>query len=566
MIRLFPILSSVLVLAMTAGGYAAEKLNVLFIAADDLKPTIGCYGDAAARTPNIVRLAARGMVFDRAYCMEAVCAPSRNAALTGLRPEVLRIYDLGTNFRRSVPDVVTLPQWFKQSGWKAEGVGKIYHVGHGNHEDPASWSVPHWQAKTVDYALPENRAKGLTREEALFGNNSVKVAELPKGAPFESADVPDDTYGDGKIATETIARLRAAKANAGQPFFLAVGFLKPHLPFCAPRKYWDMYDPAKLPMPDRDTPPDGAPKFAPTTWGELRAYSDIPDVGPVDAVKARKLIHGYYAATSYMDAQLGRVLDELDALGLTGKTVIVLWGDHGWHLGDHGMWSKHTNYEQATRAPLIFAAPGRRGGQHTASLAEFVDLYPTLCDLAGAGRPTHLQGKSLVPVLDDPKASVQDAVFQVFPRGSRETGPMLGQAVRTARWRYVEWQKTDGTAAARELYDMRDDPGETVNLANKPEQKAAVEELSAIVKARLSERPPEGLKLTDPSKTLDVQDRAALFERKDTNHDGKLTREEFMANQPDPEQAAKRWEKFDVNKDGVLSREEFINMGETKKP
>ena len=564
--RIVFILSAVLAMSIATGAYAAEKLNVLFIAVDDLKPTLGCYGDAAARTPNIDRLAAHGMVFDRAYCMQAVCAPSRNAVLTGLRPQVLRIYDLGTNFRRSVPEVVTLPQWFKQNGWKAEAMGKIYHVGHGNHEDPASWSVPHWSAKTIGYALPENKAKGLTREEALFGNNAVKVGDLPRGAPFESADVPDNTYGDGKIADEAIVRLRAAKATPGQPFFMALGFLKPHLPFCAPKKYWDMYDPAKLPMPERDTPPDGAPKFAPTTWGELRQYSDIPDVGPLDAAKTRKLIHGYYAATSYMDAQFGRVLDELDALGLTQNTVIVLWGDHGWHLGDHGMWCKHTDYEQATHAPLIFAAPGRKGGQHTASLVEFVDIYPTLCDLAGAAKPGHLQGTSLVPVLDDPKATVKTATFQVYPRGSRETGPMLGQAVRTDRWRYIEWQKTDGSVAARELYDMRDDPGETVNLADKAEQKAVVAEHEAMLKARLSERPPEGLKVVDASKVPAAQDRAALFERKDTNHDGKLTYEEFMANQPDPEQAKKRFEKFDVNKDGVLARDEFINMGETKKP
>ncbi|MGA2501602.1 MAG: sulfatase-like hydrolase/transferase [Tepidisphaeraceae bacterium] len=565
MARINLILSAVLVVVIAAGSYAAEKLNILFVVVDDLKPTIGCYGDAVARTPNLDRLGARGMVFDRAYCLQAVCAPSRNATLTGLRPEVLRIYDLGTNFRRRVPDVVTLPQWFKQNGWKAEGIGKIYHVGHGNHEDPASWTVPHWPAKTIDYVLPENRAKGLTREEALFGNSSTRVADLPRGAPFECADVPDNAYGDGKIADEAVARLRAARANAGQPFFIAVGFLKPHLPFCAPRKYWDMYDPAKLPMPDRDTPPDGAPKFAPTTWGELRQYSDIPDVGPVNPAKARQLIHGYYAATSYMDAQFGRVLDELDALGLSKNTVIVLWGDNGWHLGDHGMWSKHTNYEQATRVPLIFSAPGHRGGQHTASLVELTDIYPTLCDLAGAAKPAHLQGTSLVPVLDDAKVSPRAAAFQVFPRGTRETGPMLGQAVRTERWRYIEWRKADSSAAARELYDMQNDPGETVNLADTQEQKAAVAELEAMLNARLSERPPEGLKMVDPAKAQAAQARAALFDHKDTNHDGILTREEFMAGQPDPEQAAKRFEKFDVNKDGVLSREEFINMGATGK-
>jgi iduronate 2-sulfatase len=244
-------------LACVAGDRvsAAEKLNVLFIAVDDLKPTIGAYGDTLARTPNIDRLAARGTLFERAYCMQAVCSPSRNAMLTGLRPQTLRIFDLGTNFRNSVPDVVTLPQHFKQHGWKAEAMGKLFHVGHGNHEDPVSWSVPHWQAKSIGYVLDENKAK-LTREEARFENKNLdNVANLPRGAPFESADVPDNTYADGKLADEAVARLKAAKQNADQPFFIAVGFLKPHLPFCAPKKYWDMHDPAKLPQPARTTPP-----------------------------------------------------------------------------------------------------------------------------------------------------------------------------------------------------------------------------------------------------------------------------------------------------------------------
>ncbi len=559
---IFPLAFSMTLFAF--GGVAAERLNVLFIPVDDLKPTISCYGDSVAKTPNLDRLAARGTVFERAYCMQAVCAPSRNAVMTGLRPQVLQIYDLGTNFRRRVPEVVTLSQWFIQHGWKAEAMGKIYHVGHGNHEDAASWSVPHWQAKSIGYALPENRARGVTREEALFENKGGKVSDLPRGAPYESADVPDNAYGDGKIADEAILRLRAARANPSQPFFMAIGFLKPHLPFCAPRKYWDMYDPAKLPMPERDTPPEGAPGFAPTSWGELRQYTDIPETGPLTPAKARMLIHGYYAATSYMDAQLGRVLDELEALGLADKTVIVLWGDHGWHLGDHGMWCKHTNYEQATRAPLIICAPGRKGGQRTAALVEFIDLYPTICDLVGLEKPAHLQGTSLTPLLDDPRSSVKTAAFHVFPRSNREHGPMLGQAVRTERWRYIEWQKADGGVAARELYDMRDDPGETVNLAGKSQHSAAVNELSALLKTQLAKPAPVGLKITSINSAQAkpaAQDRVALFQKKDVNGDGRLTREEFLANQADPAEAPKRFERFDANKDGVLSREEFVNQG-----
>ncbi|MEQ1859244.1 MAG: sulfatase [Chthoniobacteraceae bacterium] len=486
--------SALIIAALSACALAAEpKPNVLFIAVDDLKPTIGCYGDALAKTPHLDRLAARGTVFERAYCMQAVCAPSRNAVLTGLRPETLRITDLGTNFRKRAPDVTTLPQWFKQHGYASHGLGKIFHVGHGNHEDPASWSVPHFQAKSIGYARKENNAQ-LTREEALFANKGKEAWKLPKGAAYENADVADDAYGDGKIANEAVARLRGFK-KSGEAFFLAVGFLKPHLPFCAPKKYWDMHDPAKFALAARSTPPDGAPAWAPSSWGELRAYSDIPETGPIDDAKARTLIHGYYAATSYMDAQLGRVLDELDTLGLAKNTIIVLWGDHGWHLGDHGMWCKHSNYEQATRAPLILAAPGKAGGQKTRALAEFVDIYPTLCELAGIEKPAHLQGDSLVPWLTAPGRATKTAAHQVYPRGSKETGPLLGHAVRTDRWRYVEWRKKDDSIAARELYDLRDDPTETVNLAGKPEHEADVREHSALVQRRLSAPAPAGLKL-----------------------------------------------------------------------
>lgn len=537
------------------------KPNVLFVAVDDLKPTIGCYGDKLAKTPNIDRIAAMGTLFERAYCMQAVCAPSRNALLTGLRPEVLKIYDLGTNFRKRAPDVETLPQWFKQNGYVSHGVGKIFHVGHGNHEDPASWSVPHFQAKTVGYALPENAAK-MTREQALFENAGGDIAKLPRGAAYESADVPDETYADGQIANESIKRLREFK-QSGTPFFLAVGFLRPHLPFCSPKKYWDLYDPAAFPLAERKTAPDGAPEFAPQSSGELRQYAGIPDKGPMPDDIQRKLIHGYYAATSYMDAQLGKVLDELEKLGLAENTIVIVWGDHGWHLGDHGMWCKHTNYEQATNAPLVISAPGKRTSQRTRTLVEFVDIYPTLCDLAGLPKPSHLQGESLVKVMDAPSTK-RAAVFQVYPRGSKETGPMLGHAVRTDRWRYVEWQKADGSVAARELYDLKDDPQETVNVADKADTADVVKEHSALLKERLEKPAPRGLKLLDmeASKAAAKKvDREALFAKKDKDGDGKLAREEFLADQPDPQEAPKRFPKFDTDGDGILTREEFVAAG-----
>lgn len=561
-LRPIPLILTLLI-AAAASALSAEKPNVLFIAVDDLKPTLGCYGDKLAKTPNVDRLAARGTVFEHAYCAQAVCAPSRNALLTGLHQQTLKIYDLGTNFRRRAPEVKTLPQWFKEHGYASHGVGKIFHVGHGNHEDAASWSVPHFQGKTVGYARTENAV--LSREEALFENKGG-AGKLPKGVPYESADVADDTYADGVIAKEAITRLRGFK-QSGESFFLAVGFLRPHLPFCAPKKYWDMHDPAAFELPKLTTPPAGAPPYAPTDWGELRNYRDTPERGPISPELARTLIHGYYAATSYMDAQLGRVLDELETLGLAENTIVVFWGDHGWHLGDHGMWCKHSNYEQATHAPLIIAAPGKKFEKRFPSLAEFTDIYPTLCDLAGLEKPSHVQGESLKTRMGNPTAHGKIAAFQVYPRGSKD-GPLLGQAARTNEWRYVEWQKRDGTVVGRELYDMVKDPGETVNLADKPENAEIVAKHSALVRERLATPVPAGLKLVDPEKqpaTKPVVNREELFASKDKNNDGKLTREEFLANQPDPDKAPERFTRFDADKDGVLSKEEFVTQGKGAK-
>ena len=460
-------------LVWVGGATAAEtaKPNVLFICVDDLKPVLGCYGDKHAITPNVDRLARRGVLFERAYCNQAVCAPSRNALMTGLRPQTVGIYDLSTHFRVATPDAITLAQHFQKQGYRTEAMGKIFHVGHGNREDAASWSVPHVQAKTVDYALKENQ--GPSREAALF-NNKMAFG-LPKGAATESADVPDTTFGDGQIAEEAIRRLRSAKGT-GTPFFIAVGFLRPHLPFVAPKKYWDLYDPAKLPQPERQTAPDGAPGYAPQFGGELRQYAGIPDKGPIDAATARHLIHGYYASVSYMDAQLGRVLDALDEAGLSDSTIITLWGDHGWHLGDHGMWCKHTNYEEAARIPFIVAVPKGPAGAKSNAFIESVDIFPTMAELAGLPAPAGIDGKSFAKVVADPAAKFRDHIVHVYPRGQR-----LGRAIRTDRYRMVEWKKPGAPAdtAEFELYDYEADPDETRNLAKAEPQVLA--ELRAIL-------------------------------------------------------------------------------------
>jgi len=539
--------------------FAAAKPNVLLICVDDLKPLLGCYGDTIVKSPNIDRLAKRGVLFEKAFCNQAVCSPSRNALMSGLRSQTLGIYDLATNFRKGAPEAVTLTQHFMANGYRAEGLGKIFHVGHGNVNDVASWSVPHFSPKTISYALKENNPPESTREQALFENKLKEPWKLPRGAPTEAADVPDNRYGDGMIADEALKRLGAAKAKPEEPFFLAVGFLKPHLPFVAPKKYWDMYDPSAFKLPELQKAPEGAPEFAPSSWGELRQYKDMPDKGPVTKEQAIHLIHGYHAATSYMDAQLGKVLDALDANGFAENTIIVLWGDHGWHLGDHGMWCKHTNYEQAARIPLIVAAPGIAGGQRTQALVETVDIYPTLAELASLPAPAKLDGLSFVSLLKNPAASVRDHAIHVYPRSG-----VLGRAIRTQRHRLIEWKKPGEApeTAILELYDYEADPTETKNLAaSQPEVVAELRKLLAKhpeARPQISNKPEP--KKPDTKKSS-KQDRGAAFDKRDTNKDGQLTKEEFLVNQPDPDEAPKRFPIFDKDGNGTLSREEYIKGG-----
>lgn len=482
--------------AGSAGQVPPGRPNVLLICVDDLKPILGCYGDPRAKTPNMDRLAARGIRFELAFCNQAVCAPSRNNLLLGSRSTSLGIYGLSENFRRAVPDAVTMPQYFMKHGYRTEAVGKIFHTGHGNHDDPASWSVPSVIEKVVEYLDPKNSGGGrLTREEAYFTNQQLhRIGSLPRGAAWEKLDVPDDAYADGRIAEEGIGRLRAAKERRereGTPFFLALGFVKPHLPFTAPQKYWDLYDPQAFQLAAWQEPPRGAPPVAGKRGGEILNYEPLSMENLRTEEMQRTLIHGYYAATSFCDAQLGRVLDELDRLGLADSTIIVFWGDNGYHLGDHGIWTKHTNYEQAARVPLMIVAPGvTRPGSVTRQVAENVDLFPTLAELAGLPPPSGPQpidGLSLVPVLRDPDARVDDHAYHCYPRGQ-----VMGRAIRTERYRLVEWKKIGAaaTSAEYELYDYQTDPEERENLVNKLPQVAA--ELKQILARYEEAQPPIG--------------------------------------------------------------------------
>ena len=464
---------------VTALGFAAvqaaQKPNVLLILVDDLKPAMGCYGDNAAITPNMDALARRGMRFDMAYCNQAVCAPSRFTLMLGAHSTSTGLYGLGSHLRKAWPGAVTMPQHFAKHGYRTESLGKVFHIGHGNQGDPESFSVPHFHDKVIEYLDPESTDGGkLTREEALFTNQKLgQIRSLPRGAAYESPVVNDTDYADGRVADETVKRLKAAKQRLGKdgtPFFITAGFVRPHLPFSAPKKYWDMHAPAKLPMPVNKAFPKDAPKVALKRGGEIAAFKPVPPNGEIDEELTRKLIHGYYASTSYVDAQIGKVTSALEQLGLAKETIVVLWGDHGWHLGDLSIWTKHTNFEQANRIPIIVIAPGlAKPGSATGQLAETVDLYPTLAELAGLPAPSGPQpidGVSLVPVLKNPNARVRDHAFHAYPRGKK-----LGRAIRTQRYRLVEWRNhSDPNAGVDyELYDYKADPWETQNqYADRP--------------------------------------------------------------------------------------------------
>lgn len=463
----------------------AARPNVLFIAVDDLRPELACYGETWIKSPHIDRLASRGMIFERAYCQQAICMASRASLMSGYRPDVGKIHDNGPLFE-AVPDALTLNQHFLDNGYETLCMGKIYH--HASDYKPG-WSKPAFKP-AGDWVgrgyLDEDSARIATEYDRSHPNEKRQGM----GPAYEAPDVADDAYPDGLIAAHAVAELqRLAKLPPGErkPFFMAVGFMKPHLPFNAPKKYWDLYDPARIELAEHRSVPKGAPRPALTGWNELRGYHGMPKSGPMPDEEARRLIHGYAACVSYTDAMIGRVLGELKRLGMEDNTVVVLWGDHGWKLGDLGMWCKHTNYELDTRVPLIVSAPGMKApGGRTRALTEFVDIYPTLCELAGLELPGHLQGTSFKPLLDDPGKSWKRAAFSMFPRGK-----VLGWSMRTDRHRYTEWRDSKtGKVRERELYDHSQDPHELNNLAPDKEMADLIQQLSAQLTAgHLEARP-----------------------------------------------------------------------------
>lgn len=452
-------------------GQTTPRYNVLFIAVDDLRPQLNSYGKSGIISPHIDRLASQSLLFDRAYVQQAVCAPSRNGIMTGLRPDAIGIYDLSTFFRDSVPQVVTLSQHFKNNGYQAESMGKIYHRGHGNHDDSLSWSRDSWfpHSSQLD-------AQPITRGDTTGLEGSYPRIDGKK-LPYYATGVPEDNLADNRTLNHALERLEALQDTS---FFMAVGFVKPHLPFVVPKRYWDRYDPATIGIPPR-TPPRGSPEYALTNFGELRKYHGIPAEGYLSDEQSVNLIHGYYAAVTYIDDLVGRLLDKLDELSLSDNTIVVLWGDHGWKLGEYGSWCKHTNYEYDTRIPLLLKVPGVTAGSRSNALVESVDVYPTLCELAGLDKPAHLQGSSMVPLIEDPDQSIKNTAWSQYPR-KRNNISLMGYAMRTGRYRYVRWVERNqpGNIIDRELYDHAEDPDETINLAASPDNQALVAKMDSI--------------------------------------------------------------------------------------
>lgn len=454
---------------LAAAGEGPDRLNVLFIGADDLRCELACYGRSHIHSQNIDRLAHEGVLFQRAYVQQAVCAASRASFLTGCRPDTTTVdYPYNDYFREEfLREHPTLHTYFHQRGYYARCLGKIHH---GWVDDLARLSEPYFSGGKTGgggwrgYVLPAN----------------IEKAEQGSPPPTEMADVADTGYRDGRVAEETVATLRRA-AEQDKPFFLSVGFYKPHLPFAAPKRYWDLYDRDKIDLSPNPYIPDGAPPYAPASF-ELPSYEGqlCKDGAPVAPDTARLLRHAYYACVSFIDAQIGKVLDELERLGLRDNTVVMLWGDHGWHLGDNGCWGKHTNYERATHAPMIVSAPGfDNAGAVCDALVEYVDIFPTLTELSGLETPGYCEGLSMVPLLREPNREWKDAAFSQYPRGNME-----GYAIRTDRYRYVEWRKkSDSALITRELYDHHIDGIESTSIAGRPENEALVAELAKRLRA-----------------------------------------------------------------------------------
>ena len=503
---------------------AQGQYNVLFIVVDDLRPLLGCYGHPEVHTPNINRLAERGTVFNRAYCQYPLCSPSRTAMLTGLRVETTGVLNNSRDFRKNLPDAITLPQHFKTHGYHTQSVGRIAHLPQ-LQDDENSWSVASWRPLWMPF-------------------------DIETTPSWQALDVDDDDLRDGKTARRAVRVLNQIK---DKQFFLAVGFYKPHLPFKAPRKYFELYDTQDFDLPASSVPPKDAPGSALTNWSAIRAYQDLPSgTTPLSDAKTLELIRAYAAATSYTDAQIGRVLAQLDTLGLTENTVIVFCGDHGYHLGEHGIWGKQTLFEVSLRSPLIVSVPHKQSSE-TEALAELVDIYPTVCDACHLPIPTELEGSSMMPVIEQPDRPWKTAVFSQF--GGSAHG---GISIRTQRYRYTEWGKNGSRGI--ELYDYEVDPDETVNIATQPENAELVTHLSERLHAGWRAALPDIRQQVPVPQTLPW----------DINNDGIVDIRDLVLVSNSFGEDIPAYPKVDVNKDGKVNILDLllvaVHFGESSTP
>ena len=460
-----------------------ERPNVLFIAVDDMRSELGCYGTEHVLSPNIDRLAQSGVLFQRAYCQQAVCNPSRVSLMTGLRPDTTRVWDLVTDFRKNLPNAITIPQHFRANGYQAVAFGKIFH---NTFPDNVSWDEPTHQAQNVARYSPANQQRlAQFKQELKATGRPADLIDRLRGPATEVQEQPDEMNFDGRQTLDAIDKLKEL-AQQPKPFFLAVGYIRPHLPWITPKKYWDLYQRERIPLADNPFLPEAMPEvaFSQRSMGgfyELQGYMDYlnapsPFQEALSESQQRELRHGYYASVSFVDAQIGLLMQALDEAKLADNTIVVLWSDHGWKLGEHRSWCKQTNLEIDTRAPLLMRVPGARSnGQKLNQLVEFIDIYPTLCELAQLPIPADLEGKSLTPLLSDSTLAHKDGVISQFPR-KHEGKDYMGYALRTENFRYIEWlNAVDGSIYAQELYDHRTDAAENKNLANRPESQSVLD-------------------------------------------------------------------------------------------
>ena len=469
-------------------GQNNKPLNVVFIAVDDLKPTIRSFGDNLAVTPNMDLLARKSSLFLNTHTQQAICSPSRISLLTGLRPDKTQVYDLKTRMRDKLPNVVTLPQHFKQMGYTTAGVGKIFDPrGVDAQADAPSWSQPFKRAHQLNYPSDwgspvmgfyqnkeiKAKIKAYLKENNIKSSQAAKALKGKYKPPVSSSPAPDEAYVDGAIAAQALRMIDDLSQNT-KPFFLAVGFKRPHLPFSAPQKYWNFYKKERMPLASFRARAENTGKLAYHISGELRSYveegreysTDANNQLVLDEDFQRDLIHGYYACVSFIDFQIGKIVNKLKKEGLMDNTIIVVWGDHGFHLGDHRLWNKHSNFEQATRSPLIIYNPKTQMAQKIMSPTEFVDVFPTLTDMAQIAPAANVDGTSLLPLMMGQLQSVKDFAVSQYPRNQK-----MGYSFRTASYRYTLWidkskigQKiTNKDIVQEELFDYSTDPLETKN-------------------------------------------------------------------------------------------------------